>query len=346
MVVLEYNKGDADMDTDKIKQEIEIPKGHLSKHDILNELEKDDGLKIYPFSNQYLKAASYDLTPTIIAMSSRTGMLETIYREEHYKKDAYYIYVHPKDTVLIVSNEFIIFPPNIAGYISSRVSKVVEGFGHISTTIDPNWSGAVLIAVSNPSNQLLKIYVGKAEETVDETVENVSDKFPNQLATVTFHYLNTLCSTDDKENKHKGMRIDLLEKISYQHKKGVRALFRKLFFNRRRAFTDYFFAACKAMEGQFSPTKWDDFLKDFSSLTLELPGKNELDSVKSQKKASSYIITENFIIRFCHWFIRYKHPIYLIIVFLSLLLLWVNMSPEEFSTFIIQKVQDILTNIF
>ena len=330
------------MDTDKIKQEIELLKGHLSKHDILNELEKDDGLKIYPFSNHCLKAASYDLTPTIIAMSSRTGMLETVYREEHYKKDAYYIYVHPKDTVLIVSNEFIILPSNIAGYISSRVSKVVEGFGHISTTIDPNWSGSVLIAVSNPSNQLLKIYVGKAEETS----ENVNNNFPNQLATVTFHYLNTLCSTDEKENKHKGMRMDLLQDISYQHKKGVRALLRKFFYYKRRGFTDYFFSVCKILEEQFSTSEWDEFLKDFSSLTLEMQEKNELSSKKSKRNASSFIITENFIIRFYHWLLKYKHPIYLIVVFLSLLLLWINMSPEEFATFITQKVQDILNNIF
>lgn len=117
-------------------------RGQLGRLDILKE--KKSGLIIYPYESRYLKAASYDLTPTVVAMSSKIGMLETVYREKNYKKDRYFILVHPKDTVLIISNEYLNVPENIAGYISSRVSKVVEGFGHISTTIDPNWTGALL----------------------------------------------------------------------------------------------------------------------------------------------------------------------------------------------------------
>ena len=170
--------------------------GQLSKYDLKREQESKKGLKIFPFDKYCIKAASYDLTPTIVAMSSKVGMLETVYREKLPVEDRYYIYVRPKDTVLIVSNEYLIVPSNIAGYVSSRVSKVVEGFGHISTTIDPNWSGAALIAVSNPSTQMLKIYVGR----------NVAQKgIPNQLATVTFHYLHNSCKKKDKEQKQEGM---------------------------------------------------------------------------------------------------------------------------------------------
>lgn len=134
--------------------------GQLSKKDII------DSRLIYPQGNDSnYKAASYDITPTAVAMSTRTGMLETVYRDrkKHYQ-DSYYIYVHPKDSVLIVSNEFIRVPANIAGYISSRVSNVARGFGHICTTIDPGWNGAVLIALSNPTNKPIRIEVGINEK--------------------------------------------------------------------------------------------------------------------------------------------------------------------------------------
>lgn len=130
--------------------------GQLSKRDILaNKL-------IYPqgYEKNY-KAASYDITPTAIAMSTRSGMLETVFvdRKKLYQNE-HYIYVHPKDSVLIISNEFIRVPTNIAGYISSRVSNVARGFGHICTTIDPGWNGAVLIALSNPTSKPIRIEVG------------------------------------------------------------------------------------------------------------------------------------------------------------------------------------------
>ena len=60
------------------------PKGQLSKHDILQEIEKKDGLKIFPCYPSCLKAASYDITPTLVAMSAKLGMLETVYCEACY----------------------------------------------------------------------------------------------------------------------------------------------------------------------------------------------------------------------------------------------------------------------
>ncbi len=303
--------------------------GQLSKYDLKREQESKKGLKIFPFDKYCIKAASYDLTPTIVAMSSKVGMLETVYREKLPVEDRYYIYVRPKDTVLIVSNEYLIVPSNIAGYVSSRVSKVVEGFGHISTTIDPNWSGAALIAVSNPSTQMLKIYVGR----------NVAQKgIPNQLATVTFHYLHNSCKKKDKEQKQEGMRLDLLRNINYTEKKGVRSFFRNLFLRRRREFTDYFFAASKELEQGFTEERWTLFLKDFSNLTAPPRSEDAIVSQKAQKLARDFIITENVFIRMFHWQEKHTTVRFLLIITVLVVLWRTGILSEEMVT----KVMEVI----
>lgn len=295
-------------------------KGQLSKYDIKKEKNRKEGLSIYPFEKKCLKAASYDLTPTIVAMSVKTGMLETVYREKRHIKDKYYIYVHPEDTVLIVSNEYLKVPSNIAGYISSRVSKVVEGFGHISTTIDPNWSGAALIAISNPSKRLLKIYVGKNARPEDD---------PNQLATVTFHYLNTPCDNNDIEQKQKGMRLDLLKKINYKHRTGVRAFLRSVFYRNRKEFTDYFLSISEGIHTKSFHRKWDKFIEEFSCLKSDSIEKRDFHSKKAQKKARDFIITENFFIRSWHVLERFKGCLYYILLILLIVLSMNNYIPQE-----------------
>lgn len=270
------------------------PKGQLSKNDILREMEKDNGLRISPWYPDCLKAASYDITPTSVAMSAKLGMLETIYRETDYCRSRYYFYVHPKDTVLVVSNEFISVPGNIAGDVASRVSMVVKGFGHISTTIDPFWSGAALIGLSNPTSQHLKVYLNDAEK-------------PNQLATVSFYYLNSSSKLTDAETNHLGMRLDLLEKINYRQRTGFRSSLRKLIHWRRKSFTDYFFATCETKYRVLNLQNWETFLDEFSK--LERPketGTEKNRSKKSQKVAADFIITENFVIRIYHFFERHK----------------------------------------
>lgn len=303
--------------------------GQLGRQDFANEQNKEKGLKIYPFDERCQKAASYDLTPTIIAMSVKMGMLETVYLEKNYFNDKYYIYVRAKDTVLIVSNEYLLVPTTMAGYVSSRVSKVGEGFGHISTTIDPNWSGAALIAISNPSNQMLKIYVG-----ANGHLQNG----PYNLATITFHYLNTPCESEDKEKKHCGMRLDLLQQIKYTNKKGVRAFIRQRLHYKRREFTDYFFAASKMLENGFSEECWDNFLNDFSYLKATVSS-DEIKSKKAKKIARDFIVSENIFIRFFHFLGKYIKlwQIIFLLVILFLQSLGISDSFGNIILYIFQK---------
>lgn len=274
----------------KVKGVVNV--GQLSKKDLFNEFNKQDGLRIRLGLNDdeivksCMQASSYDLTPSIVAMSVKKGMLETVYKSKSTNTNRYYIYVKPKDTVLIVSNEYISLPSNIAGYVTSRVSNVAYGFGHISTTVDPNWNGALLIALSNPSNHSLKVNVGTITVINNrETYRAFSEQ--NTLATLTFHYLHS--DSCEKCIKYKNLRTDLLEKIKYDKRTTFISHIRKLIHYRRRKFTDYFFDYMNAYETSIiSADGWSDFLDEFSKVIIN-------DSTPTRITASSFIIKENLL---------------------------------------------------
>lgn len=306
-------------------------KGQLGNDDILKEYENKN-LILNPFDERCLKGASYDLTPSVIAMSSKVGMLEKVYREKEYREDRYFVYAHAKDTVLIVSNEYIRMPDNIAGYISSRVSKLVEGFGHISTTIDPEWAGAVLIAVSNPTSKPLKVYVGKSV---------LPDRRPNSLATVTLHYLNTpLWDDEDDEDssdrrgngeiEHRGMRIDLLEAVSYKRRRGLRAVVRKCIHLKRRRFTDYFFSVSEGIDRNFTDDRWNEFVEEFSYINPRpRPGQENM-SRRARQTVRDFVVTESILTRF-GYFIRKHSTVFWILLgsILYILLCFQNKTDSE-----------------
>ena len=219
--------------------------GQLSDVDIHNECRTHNSLRIHPFHLAQLKAASYDITPSIIAMSVKTGMLETVFRERQYPF-RHFIVVSPKDSILLVSNEYIRLPPYIAGYVVSRASKITEGFGHISASVDPGWSGALLIALSNPTGKPLRIYVGSS------LYSRASD---HPLATVSFVYLNSPAHIH-KAEACCGMRTDQLEKLCYRKRSGICARWQRALHPKRRAFTDFFFHYCEANAEQQDLQHW------------------------------------------------------------------------------------------
>lgn len=297
----------------------EVVYGQLSKKDILKE-EEQNGLKIIPREEKRLKAASYDVTPTIIAMSTKLGMLETVYKEKDYPH-RYFIYVQAKDTVLIVSNEYFIVPQYIAGYVVSRLSKVAEGFGHISTSIDPNWKGALLIALSNPMNRPIKVYVGGTACQIENN---------NSLATVSFHYLNTECSETDIE--HREMRFDLLEKHNYSQRRGIRAFFNKLFHPKRRKYTDFFINYCK--NTVINEESWNDVVKDFQGM-LPVAESNckycehfKSNGRRAKSHFADFIVTETTARRLKYWYEKHGTIIWTIIKVAFALLIALKIMPE------------------
>lgn len=291
--------------------------GQLSKSNILNELNQSNGLAIRlgvgedDVVKNRVHSASYDLTPSIVAMSSKLGMLETVYRSESLNTNSYYILVKPKDTVLIVSNEFICLPPNVSGYVTSRVSNVVRGFGHISTTVDPNWNGALLIALSNPSNHPIKVQVGTTTIR-DKSGDYLLAEKQNTLATLTLHYL---CGSHDNSTlKYKNMRVDLLRKVKYDQKRGILAWFRRKIHFKRRKYTDYFFDYLYAYENNLqTPEGWSEFLDEFSKVIYD-----EKDT--KVVIASDFVIKENIFRRMIRFIIEHISSILYFIVILLFIL--------------------------
>ena len=285
--------------------------GQLSKQDI-----KEKEI-VFPKDEKYdsrYKAASYDLTPTAVAMSVKRGVLETVYKDKTREyTESYYIYVRPKDSVLIVTNEFISVPRNVAAQISSRVTNVAAGFGHISTTVDPGWKGALLIALSNPTNKPLRINVG-------------IDNRPNPLATITFNYL---CKESDEYTDHQSMRTDLLDKVCYKNRPGNH-FFLKLFSRSHVKYTNLFYDFLDSRMRQYSVITWEQFLNEFSRFN-------------TAGKAYKFVIRDNVVFRSMRWL--ESHTFWLkvtctIVVLLFIILILLKVLPTSI-TDILQLLVDL-----
>ena len=63
--------------------------------------------------------------------------------------------IRPGRTALIETLESITMPTDrsLSGLVESKVSKVSRGLSHISTTVDADWKGNLLIAVHNHSSR-------------------------------------------------------------------------------------------------------------------------------------------------------------------------------------------------
>lgn len=218
-----------------IHKDHSIISGQLSQQDIIREMDAGK-LIITPLEktegNFYnIKGASFDISPSCLIMSVKRGRFLRIYSnisqckkghrnpEWHCKFCKYhlqktnsttdacpeqrYVYINPRDTVLVLSREYIQLPNYICGNVFSRVSTVSAGLGHISTTIDPLWKGALLIAISNPSSERVKLVLQDSNE----------NSIP--LATVTLQYLNTPVDSSSTHTTHLPARVDILEKYLY-----------------------------------------------------------------------------------------------------------------------------------
>lgn len=217
--------------------------GQLSKKDIIREQDAHT-LVIEPRDDAKVKAASFDISPSCLVMSVRSGSFMRIHssisrcekghrnpewhcnacrkklRAPNHCPEQKYVYIAPRDTALVLSREYIQLPEIMCGSVVSRVSTVSNGLGHISTTIDPLWKGALLIAISNPSSEPKKLMIQ------DET-----SAIP--LATVTLQYLNTPVQKKSIHTTHLPARVDILEKYLYEvsETKNRRTLITNFFYN-------------------------------------------------------------------------------------------------------------------
>ncbi len=150
--------------------------GVLSDVDIQKEM-KNGNIFIAPFVQAQLQPSGYNLTPTKFFYSTKKKQFLPIVNNE----EETYVMIDRNDTVLVRTRESIAISPILTGAFYSKVKVVSEGFGHVSTTLDPNWEGQLLISLNNPTNRRVKFSIEK---------EVYGNRICNSFVTLEFMYLN------------------------------------------------------------------------------------------------------------------------------------------------------------
>jgi len=132
-----------------------------------------DKLYIYPFEENSLTPIGYDLRVGSPYASSIDGQLFDLKPDNS-------IVIIPGDTLLITTLEDVGMPKNrkYSAFITSKVSKVAKGLSHISTNIDPDWEGRLLIALHNPSKNTVFLKYSETFCTIN-FIENKSPSTKN-----------------------------------------------------------------------------------------------------------------------------------------------------------------------
>lgn len=121
----------------------------------------DSALVIQPYSDDSLTPVGYDLRVGVtVATSNEVGRKKLVEGESFS--------IAPGATALISTLENLRMPldRSISGLIESKVTKVSKGLSHISTTVDPDWEGNLLIAVHNHSSEKFTLHYGEPFCTV------------------------------------------------------------------------------------------------------------------------------------------------------------------------------------
>lgn len=165
----------------------------LSRDDIRCAL-AEGHLKIFPFEPKNLTGIGYNLSTTDFAFSINQGILLTIHRKTTNSGVERYVTIPANDTILFFSREYIEVDRTLAGTFHSKVARVSEGLGHISTTLDATWKGQLLISVNNPTSKRIKFDL---------------DKSGGNIMTLMLHKLNSPVTGDNIHDNNKG-RCELL----------------------------------------------------------------------------------------------------------------------------------------
>lgn len=130
----------------------------LSIRTISRLLGKD--ILIYPFDEKKLKGIGYNLSVGSYGWSLRQrGPLACNTGGDSFLVDA-------GDTALIMTAETVWVSKRIGGTFHSKVDRVSEGFSSISTTLDPEWIGPLLIAITNMSSNQISLRKGDTLSTL------------------------------------------------------------------------------------------------------------------------------------------------------------------------------------
>lgn len=171
-----------------------------------------------PFDSKRAKGTGYNLSPCTLIYSVNKKKLARV----HENEKEVYVWVEPHDTILTISREYIITKRSVAGTILSRVRMSANGLGNVSTTLDPEWKGKLLLAINNPTRRRIKLCIeektdGKASSvplvtmTTFRTGRDAENKFETSL-----HLDNPPMRTDiwrDLTEKPAGLRSTQYERF-------------------------------------------------------------------------------------------------------------------------------------
>jgi len=120
----------------------------------------EDGLYIEDFENNSLTPVGYDLRVGEEGFSWKKKRIIPIKQEGK-------IQIEANDTVVIRTLESLSLSKKVSATIHSIVSKVIpKGLSDISTTIDPGWTGKLLISVHNNRDSSTELSFGERLCTV------------------------------------------------------------------------------------------------------------------------------------------------------------------------------------
>jgi len=145
----------------------------LSDKDIQKAIANED-IVIEDFSSDSLTPVGYDIRVGEFAFiwSKKERIL---IKEQPEQK----LRVAPGDSVLIATRERLKVSPRIGGIVLSRFGQILNGFTHVSTTLDPGWPGPghtpgyLLVAIHNQRDIPLEL------------------RYEDALCTVCFHEVDS-----------------------------------------------------------------------------------------------------------------------------------------------------------
>lgn len=200
------------------KNEITGFSGPLTDRDIKNAFYTGE-IYISPFSEKNLTPVGYNFGASELIISTKTGLPLKVVQDGKQK----YVVVAPHDTVLVTTRECLFVGEQIMGTFHSRVRNVSQGFGHISTTLDPMWKGALLIALNNPSGKKKKLILYDNNEPIS-FVTLVFYRFREPAVVRSFRPPNRTDILEEYLQKPKGIKKFLAGQNRSQYIKIVDAL--------------------------------------------------------------------------------------------------------------------------
>lgn len=126
---------------------------HLTSIDIDKCREQLTDIIIAPYDKSKAQGVGYNFSLSEMIYSINRKKLVSICRDGNET----YFYLHPQETVLALSYEYIKVSNEIAGTFHSRVRMTADGVGCISTTLDPGWKGMGIFSLNNPTKNKIKI---------------------------------------------------------------------------------------------------------------------------------------------------------------------------------------------